>query len=265
MQIRSTPSARVLACSIVALAAASAQGQVHMSGPTLVYGTNNAGLNFFPGSGTSVGATLGTSAFTSAFRGDVLASMTGGNAAGVVYNASTTQGAYTPFTVSFLPVELGETYLNAHFKLVASGGDAVAGGNDPLVVAKVTGRVYQQMGAGFNPLTDPMIPGSTFTKTYTQNGNGYQIISEAVGAGSINYVLTPGIYYILQTIDVQASYTGTGTAEPTRGLSVEWGGPTTGDGFTGLQYAFDWQTVPAPGSLGLMGLGGLVAARRRRV
>lgn len=50
-----------------------------------------------------------------------------------------------------------------------------------------------------------------------------------------------------------------------------WGGyedginiPQTSRNFTGFGASFDVQAVPAPGSLALIGLGGLVAARRRR-
>jgi hypothetical protein len=163
-----------------------------------------------------------------------------------------------------LPVRIGSASLRANFKLVASGGNGIVGGNDPVVSLNVLSRLYQQTGATPAPATDAWLSAIEFGKACSQNGNGLQVIDKTFGPEVSNYILTPGDYYIYQVLNVNSSFTSNGGVQPLRGATVEYGGDLTSSTYSGFTYSFDWQTVPTSGCTALLGVAGLVAIRRRR-
>lgn len=258
---RSTLPALLLAAAGAALAAPAASAQIHLGAPPAVFGTSNTGLNFFPGSSSSATSLLGPNTLSSLFVGDVVTTLQGANAAGVTYTGRTQQFAVIQFNVGPLPVRLDESAIHANFKLLASGGTGAV--DDPLVSASLVGRVHQQVSNAINFSADPLVASSEISRNYIQHGNGLQVLDEDIGPANVNYILSPGFYYMLQLVTIDTSYTGTGVTPPLRGMTMEFGGPLS-SGYTGIQYDFNWQTVPTPGSAALLGLAGLAASRRRR-
>lgn len=242
----------------------SALAQVSMNAPTFVFGTGTFGMSALAGSNSAASGTVGANSFSGRFTGDVVTSLLGGNSPGATYNGATSQVAVVPFTVGALPVRIGEASVHANFKMVASGGNGIAGGNDPIVNVTLFTRLYQLTGASISPSTDPWLSAIEFSKTWTQNGNGLQIIDSTLGPATSNYILTPGTYYLYEVLNITTSYTSTGVVQPTRGMTVEFGGDLTSSTYSGINYTFDWQTVPAPGSVALLGFGVLAATRRKR-
>ena len=246
----------------VALAGSHANAQAQLDGPVSSYG-GYGGMNLLPGSNYSARGLAGGNTISASYTGDVVASLFGANSPGT-YVGSYVQGTLVPFTVGALPVRVGDASMHANFKMVASGGNGIDGGNDPIVTVSLIGRLCQQVGATPNIAGDPWLSAIEFSRTYTQNGNGLQIIDETYGPAHSGYILTPGNYYLLQQIVVNTSYTRTGVVQPTRGMALEFGGDLTGGTYSGLTYSFNWQTVPTPGALVPFALGGFAMLRRRR-
>jgi hypothetical protein len=246
-----------------ALAPSVARADLQLTAPPIVFGTNTFGLNFFPGTNSQVSAGTAVNYVSSTFTGDITTSLQGSSSSGT-YLGATTQGAIVPFSVSTLPVRIGDAALSANFKVVASGGNGVTGGNDPVVTVTIHTRICQVTSNVYQPASDPFVPSSEFIQTYIQNGNGLQIVDSTSGPVNVNYVLTPGNYYMYQELTITTSYTSTGAPQLTPGMTVEFGGTLTHGTYSGLTYAFAWQTVPAPSAVAALSLGALTATRRRR-
>ncbi|CAN5755130.1 hypothetical protein BH11PLA1_BH11PLA1_08260 [soil metagenome] len=254
----------LFAAAAVAGIAAGAAAQVQMPQPGIAFGAGTSGVTLNPGTNSSVSGTRTATTFTSHFVGDIVGTINGGQAAGT-YSGFTNQGSIVQFNVGALPVQIGTATMNANFKLVASGGNGVAGGNDPLVTLAVHARFYQQLGASPNPNADPFLSAIEFNQNFAQNGNGLQVINATNGPLTSNYILTPGSYYLLQEFELVASYTSNGSVQPQRGFALEFGGGLTGGTYNGFDYSFTWATVPGPGAGALLAVGGMSAARRRRL
>jgi hypothetical protein len=253
----------LLTLAATATTPSAAHAQLQQNGSPIAYGNNTFGLAFFPGTNSQVSASAVGNTLSSTFTGDMSAAIIGSFNPGT-YSGGTNQGAIVPFSVTVLPVLIGHTSLNANFKIVASGGDGLAGGNDPVMTVTLRTRIYQVQNNTYQPTTDPFIPTSEIIQTYIQNGNGLQIINSNSGPINTNYILTPGNYYMSQEITIAASYTSTGVPELTRGMTMEFGGTLTHGTYSGITYTLDWQTVPTPGAAAALGLGGLMTFRRRR-
>lgn len=251
---------QVAAAAVLGLALA-AQGQVQLAAPpTTTFGWD-APLILLPGSNVSTaGAVIGNT-ITSTFTGDAIASF-GTDTAPGTYGGAFNANSILPFSVGALPVRIGQASLESNFKLLASGGNGVANGNDPVINLRMTSRLYQQVGETTNFFFDPWLSSIEYRQTFIQNGNGLQVIDETFGPKTADYILTPGNYFLYQELYVTASYTSVGGKQPIRGFAVEFGGELSG--YSGLRYSVEWETVPTPGSAVLAGLAGVVGARRRR-
>ncbi|MEK6702727.1 MAG: hypothetical protein AABZ53_10720 [Planctomycetota bacterium] len=247
---------------LVALGGTDARAQAQLSGAESSYGGYN-GLNVLPGSNTWAQGYASGNTISASYTGDMVTSLIGGNSPGTYYGQFV-QGTLVPFTVGALPVRVGDASMHANFKMVASGGDGVEGGDDPIVTVSVISRLCQQVGAAASVNSDPWLSAIEFTQSYTQNGNGLRIIDDTLGPAHSGYILTPGNYYLLQQIVVSTSFTRTGLVQPTRGMTLELGGDLTAGTYSGFTYSFDWQTVPAPGAMAPLATGGLAMLRRRR-
>ncbi|MFZ4575252.1 MAG: hypothetical protein ACOYN0_12690, partial [Phycisphaerales bacterium] len=245
----------------ISLHTAAANAQVQFTTPaTSGYGTPG-GITLLPGSNASTTGTLVDNIVTSNFRGDLVGSLVLPTVPGT-YRATAGASSILPFSIGPLPVRIGEGSLHANFKVVASGGNGVPGGDDPIITVRLLTRLYQQIGDSPVLGFDPWLSSIEFTDTVVQDGSGFTIFDRSYGPGLANYVFTPGNFYIYQQIVVDASYTTTGRMQPPRGFAVEFGGALSN--YSGLEYSFEWQTVPAPGALALAGIGGLTVARRKR-
>lgn len=255
--------ANVCVMALVVSVAASASGQVHPTGTANAFAGIASGMTLLQGCNQAASGAMNGNTFTASFTGDVVASLYSGTGAGT-YSGSTGVGSLVGFSVGNLPVRIGSGSMDANFKLVASGGNGVDGGNDPNVTVWVLGRLYQQMGNAPNPSADAWLSAIEFSRTYTRNGNGLQIVDDHFGPSTSGYILTPGNYYLYQQIYITTTVTNTGLIQPTRGMAVEFGGQLSAGTYAGFSYSFDWQTVPTPGSMAVLALSGLLARRRGR-
>lgn len=262
MMLAGTQALALTLVGVIALAGDRASAQAQLGGPASSYG-GYSGMNLLPGSNINVQGLTSGNTISATYTGDVVTSLIGGNAPGT-YSGSFVEGTIVPFTVGALPVRVGDASMHANFKMVASGGNGIEGGNDPIVTVNLVARLYQQVAASANILSDPWLSAIEFRQSYTQNGNGLQIIDDTYGPAHSGYILTPGNYYLLQEIYITTSFTRTGLVQPTRGMTLEFGGGLTAGTYSGFTYSFDWQTVPTPGAVALFGVGGLATLRRRR-
>lgn len=259
----SSVAVRTFGVAIVALAGSNAAAQVQLSTSPYSVGLGTGGLTILAGSNASVVGSAAGNSLTSIYVGDIVTSLNGNQAPGV-YNGFTAQGSIVPFTVGALPVRIGDASLHANFKLVATGGNGIGGGNDPVVSISIISRLCQQIANSPTPVSDPFLSAIEFSATYTQNGNGLQIIDETFGPATSGYIFTPGNYYLYQQLVINTSYQSNGGIQPSRGMTLEFGGDLTAGTYSGLSYTFNWQTVPTPGVLAPLAMGGLAMLRRRR-
>jgi hypothetical protein len=251
---------RVAAAAALGLALA-AQGQVQLTAPPTSSLGWNPPLIVLPGSNVSTTGAVSGNTITSTFTGDAIASF-GTDTAPGTYSGTFNANSILPFSVGALPVRIGQASLEANFKLVASGGNGVADGNDPVINLRMVSRLYQQVGETTSLFFDPWLSSIEYRETFTHNGNGLQVIDGTFGPKTADFILTPGNYFLYQELYVTAAYTSVGSKQPIRGFAIEFGGELSG--YSGLKYSVEWETVPTPGSAVLAGLAGVVGARRRR-
>ncbi len=195
-----------------------ALAQVSGGGPGFVSG-GAYGMTVLAGTNTSASGTLGAGTFSSKFTGDIITSLITPAGPGR-YGGGMTQYSIVPFTVGALPVRFGAASVHANFKMVASGGNAIPGGNDPVVTVTLLTRLYQQLGAVASPIGDPWLSAIEFTQTWTQNGNGLQVIDTTLGPATSNYIVTPGNFYLYQALVITTSITSNGGIQPPRGVGL---------------------------------------------
>jgi hypothetical protein len=168
---------------------------------------------------------------------------------------------------------------------------AVSNGSTVPVSVRVRIRFWNNDAAGGNPgsyYSNPAAVGFTFNAfTFSP---GVTLLTGLLAAGSFNAPASGGTIWSGMTFDNNIGATGATQAQmdlmgvglfnpPTVGSSTDTMFETTAAGsfFTianpaGAQFNFGgapvanvgWEFVPAPGSMALLGLGGLMAARRRR-
>ena len=204
---------------------------------TKVAGTGTTAMNFFadPGTGNSGGLySYAITAGERALGGLASGSNTGAFGVQVVNN---TLGSLTEFTVSFN----GEEYRKA-IPASLAGSAAV---NSLAFAWGVSGAGL----TGTNFLNDPSM-------TAHAPGN-------VVGTTPLVFGATPvNVFTALGTVSV--TITGLNVA-PGQSIFVRWNDFNDVGNDAGLSIDnFGFSAVPTPGALALMGLGGLVAARRRR-
>ncbi|MGH7243323.1 MAG: hypothetical protein ACREJD_07890 [Phycisphaerales bacterium] len=242
-------------------AAANAQVTASPAPYTVNYGTGDVQLLGDTNSTGTATNTLGK--FTGHFGGDLITQIGGGNVNGQFYSGTAHAIAITPFTIGALPVRINSSSMKFNLKLVASGGTGFPGQQDPAVALTVATEFHQQLGSSPDIFTDADIGVLGFRYGTFQDGNGLRVIDTDLGTVASSVILTPGTYYLYQFITIDASYYGKGFALPTRGATVEFGGDLS-SAYRGIDYSFEWETVPAPGAASLVSAGLLLVSRRRR-
>ena len=258
------PFLHAAAISLGMIAPSASFGGINPLYPPATFGGGTTGLAFLAGTNEAASSTITPTSYTGSFVGDLPTIFTNTNFNGVAYSGYTIQQGVVTFNVGSLPVKISDASLSANFKLAATGGDGIAGGADPYTSVTITSRIYQLISTTLHFDTDPVVPGTDLAMSAVQNGNGLNIVDTVVGPISPNYILSPGNYYMLLQVKVEGSYPAFGPAFPNRGVTLEFGGNLTSSAYSGLNYTFNWQTVPTPGAIGLAGLCGFAALSRRR-
>lgn len=247
--------------SFAALATAHAQVAPSSTPYNVTFATGD--VSFLPGNnGAATGTNTGNK-FSAHFGGDLITKVGGGDVNGALYSGTATSIAIIPFTIGNLPVRINTSTMKLNLKLVASGGTGFQGQQDPAVSLSVGCQFRQRAGTDVDIFTDPDIGILDFAFGTFQDGNGLNIFDKDLGTYPTSIILTPGEYYIYAYVKLDASYYGKGFALPTRGATVEFGGDLS-SAYKGLDYSFEWETVPAPGAASLLSAGLLLIARRRR-
>lgn len=172
-----------------------------------------------------------------------------------------TIGATQQFTVGTFPTQITPS-LDVNYKVAIAGGPWEA---DYPRASSVVGLRIHVTGAYVNgDETFAGIGSIVYEDAFggsSVNGNGLRIVDGFVPGTS--YVLLPGESYTAVWYMTMYGDTGELTSDdPAAAGFFEVGGISS---FDGLSFNLNAVTVPTPGSLALLGISGLVAARRRRV
>lgn len=153
--------------------------------------------------------------------------------------------AFRFFDVGGLPVS-ASTSVFEHYKVVVGGGAE----NDPAVTLLTSLQVQHVPLMGPFPVVHPL---TASPPTVEQMGNGFTVVGDVVPGQTDDFVLAQGPY-VLEYRMLGVIENGHHLPEPT--ITVEMGGIS---GFEGVQALIAAVTVPEPGTLTLLALGGLLA------